>query len=443
MKLFSKNWLVLFSLLGILLLGFFLRFHNYKVWPRDGATFDEYAWTFLGMSLLDTHIPTSWSPHKEYSTRTHFINSKGASFFLVTPYLEHPPLFGLIAGAYAKMIGLKDFDEVHSSPIRPLALFLGILAIIAVYLFTSEMIGRKTGLIAAFLYAIFPSVVIGSRLVQNENFFIPFFLLSLYFTLKYIHTGNTVWGACGIIVSALLPLAKIPWIVAPLAVTALLWSEKKYRDGMLVLFSTFGFLMIFFLYGMRLDSNLFVNLWKLQLSRYDISFDGIFALFKNPIITDRYYLDGLFILGLLCIPLVLKSSEQRLRALFYGFFSYFCIYLYSIPNEPGHGWYRYPLYPFLIIAIAVAIRKYFLREPVITFFILSIPGLAALSTSWQEVFGFSYGVYRSFLIACFISLLPLLFPNKIVKKFSNVISILVLLFVIGITIWSGYLYTEQ
>ncbi len=39
------------------------------------------------------------------------------------------------------------------------------------------------------------------------------------------------------------------------------------------------------------------------------------------------------------------------------FISYFISYIFAIPNEPAHGWYRYPFYPFLIIAAVLVLRK--------------------------------------------------------------------------------------
>src|SRR5476649_2552847 len=91
----------------ILVLGLYLRNHNIDTWPRLGATFDEYAWTWLGMNLIQNHIPESWSPHPEYTNKK-IIKYQGAYFVLVKPYLEHPPLFGIVAGAYALFSGVKD-----------------------------------------------------------------------------------------------------------------------------------------------------------------------------------------------------------------------------------------------------------------------------------------------------------------------------------------------
>src|SRR3989344_8224923 len=93
-------------IVAILALGFWLRSDNLYTWPRTGATFDEYAWTWLGISLINDNVPQSWSRHPQYSNREDIIYQKTA-FVLVKPYLEHPPLFGLVAGSYALLTGTE------------------------------------------------------------------------------------------------------------------------------------------------------------------------------------------------------------------------------------------------------------------------------------------------------------------------------------------------
>ncbi|MFH0749609.1 MAG: hypothetical protein V1917_01670 [Candidatus Gottesmanbacteria bacterium] len=50
--------------------------------------------------------------------------------------------------------------------------------------------GDSIGLIASDIYTIIPTVVIGFRIVQNENFLLQCFF-ALYFAQKYIQAHNT------------------------------------------------------------------------------------------------------------------------------------------------------------------------------------------------------------------------------------------------------------
>lgn len=191
----------------ILLLGLYLRQYNLYTWPRLGATFDEYAWTWLGMSLIQNQIPLSWSPQPQYTNKKQIVYQK-ANFILVKPYLEHPPLFGLVVGGYAMLTGVNDMLQVDLSHIRGFALLLGVLSIFILFVFAAEIYDYKIGLLSAFLYSIIPTTVIGSRIVQNENFFIPLFLLSLYLITRFLKTQNQWFRNLAAIICGLLVLAK-------------------------------------------------------------------------------------------------------------------------------------------------------------------------------------------------------------------------------------------
>src|SRR3972149_4551617 len=156
-------------LIAIICLGFILRVQNYTQFPRHGATFDEFAWTWLGINLIQKQRPISWSSQPQYKEKKHLIY-QGAAFWIVAPYLEHPPFFGLVAGGSALINGTKDMYDVTLSKIRPLGIFLGIFSIVMIFVFTNEIYGKKVAIFTSLLYSTVPTVVIGSRIVQNENF---------------------------------------------------------------------------------------------------------------------------------------------------------------------------------------------------------------------------------------------------------------------------------
>lgn len=438
-----KKWTVYVFLSVILLLGAYLRNYNLTVWPREGATFDEFAWVFQGLSLWQTGIPTSWSPHKAYTHQVEYYNPQGAHFTLVTPYLEHPPLFGFVAGGFARLAGLTSFDGVTISKIRPLSLLLGTLSILAVFLFADTVFGSSVGLISAFLYAVVPTVVAGSRIVQNENFFIPFFLLSLYFAYRYIQHGSKASVYPAILIAGLLPLAKIPWIAAPLAVFAMFLYSHKVREAWLTVAVTLLSISAYFAYGIYFDKTVFFNLLSLQLARYDMSFNSFFSIFRDPMITDRTYVDGWLYLGWATFILFMSKNLKKTYPVVFGFLAYFLIFLAGIPNEAGHGWYRYPFYPFLLIGMAVVADEYFIKNRILTFAVFSTVGLALFQNTWEPVFGFSYVVLRGYLALCVGTLIPLVWKNKKVERFANILSHILALCILLLSCWAAIRYNEQ
>lgn len=444
-----KKWLVVCVLILILFVGGALRKNNLDVWPREGATFDEFAWVYQGVSILNTGTPVSWSPHAAYTNKTEYFNPQGTHFVLVKPYLEHPPLFGLVAGTFAKMRGVQTFDDVTITKIRPLGLVMGLVSIVAVFLLASAVYGNGVGLLASGVYAIIPTVVIGSRLVQNENFFIPLFLFALYFAYKYIEESGknkklmTLNLGVTALLCGLLPLAKMPWITASVAVTLMFLFEKKWKAAGIVLGTTLIFLAGWLIYGFSVAPALFSSLWKLQLARYDMAFDSLFILFRDPITADRLLVDGWIYFGWAAIIWLCTKDIKRNLPIVFGFLVYFAVFVFAIPSEPMHGWYRYPFYPFLAVAIAVFFKEHFNKNYLVTALSFVVIGLSMFAGSWGRVFGFSYPVFRTYLAVVAAGAIPGVVHDKKFEKISQCINYCLIGVILCLTIWTIVAYNEQ
>jgi 4-amino-4-deoxy-L-arabinose transferase-like glycosyltransferase len=424
-------------LIFILFLGIGLRYSDLYKYPRHGATFDEFAWTWLGINLIQNNVPISWSPHPQYKDRKE-IKYQGAAFLLVKPYLEHPPLFGLVAGSFAMLNGAKDMYDVTLEKIRPLSLILGAVSMVAVFLLTKELYGNLTAFLSVALYATVPTIVIGSRIVQNENFLIPFWLLSLYLVTKYLKSGKKKFRNFAIIIAGLLSLAKVPWLVVGLSVSMILSYKGKWKDAFLVGGITLAIFSLYMFYGFYFDKNLFVDLLKLQTARYDISFSGFFSIFTEPLLADRFYLDGWIIFGWFSIFFLAREFEKYYMILI-PFVAYLILYIFAIPNEPAHGWYRFPFYPFLIMSSALVLKEEFKKISLMSFLFILMVGLSLLSNTWQENFGFSYILYRSFIVLASASIFFVLWK---IKKSKLPITFVWITFFIILNIWSVLTYVE-
>lgn len=66
-----------------------------------------------------------------------------------------------------------------------------------------------------------------------------------------------------------------------------------------------------------------------------------------------------------------------------------------------------------------------------------------LAESWGKVLGFSYTVYRIFLLLSGVSLLPIFYSHKRVKSSAYVLQYFLLIIVVCLTIWSAFVYNEQ
>ena len=430
-----------FLILGIiLLLGFVVRSNNLYTWPRLGATFDEYAWTWQGISLIQSHVPISWSPLSPYKDVKNVTYQK-THFFIVRPYLEHPPLFGLVAGSYALLNGAKGMFDVNLHNIRGLALLLGVLSIFILYVFAAEVYGWEIGLLSAVIYATVPTIVVGSRLVENENFFIPFFLIALYLTSKFIKTKNPWFRNGAAIVCGLLALAKVPWLAGAMAIVLIFFYLRKYKDAGKFLAIVIPLFLLYFAYGFYFNGHLFLNLMSFQLQRYDLTFNSIFALFTSPYLADRFTIDGWIYFGWFAVFLLSVKDFKKNFMVLLPFLAYFAVFIFAIPNEPSHGWYRYPFYPFLVISTALFLKEYFNKNYLLTFLFLVFTGLSMLQLSWAQSLGFSFLFFRGFLVLFGFSMLPYFFPKT--NKMSTVTNYLSIFIVFILSVWSVFNYNEQ
>ncbi len=441
-KLLFKNRIQLL-LISIILLGLVLRAHNLTTWPRFGATFDEYAWTWLGISLINNQVPSSWSNYEVHMGHRKFKEYQDVKFWIIEPYLEHPPLFGLVAGGFAKLNGVEEMFDLNIYKIRPLALILGVLSIGALFILVKELYDDKTALLASLLFATVPTIVIGSRLVQNENFFIPLYLLSLFLIARFIKSKNIKYLLTVSIICGLLTLAKVPWFAAGLSMGLILLFNKKYKHLLLFSGIVISIFSLFLIYGAYFNLELFVNVWKFQMERYEMTFNSVFSLFTQPFLADRFFIDGWIYFGWIAFILVLLKDIKKNYILIFGFLGYFLIYVFAIPDTPGHGWYRYPFYPFLIISLAIFIKEYFNKNIILTFMFILLVGLSLLENSFKRQFGFSFSFFRLFLIASCFTLLPLFFKSKRVANYSKLFSFFMLIFLFGLNVWSVMEYNEQ
>jgi hypothetical protein len=426
-------------LLIIFSLGFYLRHHNYITLPRHGATFDEFAWTWLGINIIQNGMPISWSSQPQYTERKHLIY-QGASFWIVTPYLEHPPLFGLVAGASALVSGAHDMHSVNLHNMRKLPLILGMLSIAMVFILTKALYGKNIALFATLLYSTVPTIVVGSRIVQNENFLIPCWLFSLFLIHKYLRTGKKKFRNFASVIAGLLSLAKVPWLVVGISLGMILSYKGKWKDAFFVGGITVLIFSLFIIYGLVLDKTLFINLWLLQLARYDITFTGFFSIFTRPLLVDRYYLDGWILFGWFAIFWLSKNFKEHFFILI-PFLAYLIIYIFAIPDEASHGWYRYPFYPFLLIATALVIKDEWKKISLISLIFIFIVGLSLLGNSWLHIFGFSYFIYRLFILFATIPVIFFLWKKQNQKLPRIFLAAWIVIFII-FNIFSTIIYGE-
>ena len=372
---FRQHWL----LLTIVICGFLLRYHSYEKFPILGETKDEYAWSFLGASLLETGEPGSWSHFAAYTSfRTISIGQD--QFHLVTPALDHPPLFSLIPGFFHMLRSNQWFDAPSVKAIRFPMIFLGTANIFILYGISSYIFKNKwKSLLAAMLYATIPSVVFGSRLVVAENLLTTWTLLGVLLIAFYsrLKKGNLLI----VLLSIVSVLTKFSGVIIPVSFIffALIQKDKRiFKSGLIGLSLGIG---LFCLYGGYYDWQLFTSVFFSQSSR-DVGLATLInRFFLHPTIVSHIFLDGWIFSGLITLPLFFYKKFYQKKTYLMNFIKISVLMqILFIATAVGettvHGWYAYMLFPFFVLSITSAITSRKEQTmwvfPIIWLFLLSI-----------------------------------------------------------------------
>lgn len=404
MNIVKRHWFLgLFCFLVVLGVG--LRVYKYWEFPLSGETADEFFWTFQGASLLQTGIPSGWSHMKAYKDSETVVWS-GIEFRLVTPLLDHPPLFSLAPGSMVTLMGQTWRQLPSLKLIRAPLIFIGIvnLLLFAWWLWHFQ-VSKIWKIVSLFLFSTVPSWVFLSRLVVSENMIMTWLLL-LAVTLQ----SKGKWRSWAIfLLHALLPLTKMIGVPLAIASILILFTEKKwkrfYKKALLGL--VFGF-SCWLLYAAIYDIGLWWQLQFLQTQRGT----GLANLFNSflwrPVLINKVFYDPWTLMGHVATGIWLlqerytkNSRWQRWWGLLYmvnwGFL------LVSVGENVTHGWYQIVIFPMLALGLGAMAdwiwKKYSWRGLALTGMLLALPVRTGLYyLLGKQLFLIQAGLQRLWLV---------------------------------------------
>lgn len=426
------------AVLFTLILGFALRIHNYTLYPQRGATSDEYAFAFAGVSLLRQGVPISWSAIPLY-TKRYDLTLQNLYFPMVTPYLDHPPLFGILVGAWVIARGETTFDQITLATIRLVPIILWTISGILVFGIGNRLFGLPIALASLAIYATAPIFVINSRLAVAESLMTPLFLASIYLISKTgIQSKKDIVLLC--IVSGLSFLTKVLGIVTSVSVFYFLLLQTKKNLTNIWLFVTLVALTIgiFILYGTSFGGSLF---WKVQMYQGGrmLGPDTFWTIITTPIIVNKVFFDGWYFFGLLSLFLLFQRTKSYLFVTVPALI-YLLLMLFSVKSGDIHGWYMIPMYPFMALSSGVILWEITQKRSLFIIIAVLMIGVYLISALYESQFGITTNVFRILLMSLLVPvLITYLIGNLQWYKRVNVFYII--LFIVG-NIISTVLYTH-
>lgn len=346
-------------LILICLLAFSLRFYKYDYFPVGGETADESAWSLLGSSLLQTGKPASWSyfePYKDYVVQER-VNEKGPKEApIVSPALDHPPLFSLIPGFFHSL----KYSWLSMPSIKLIRLpmvFLGTFNVALLFVLSQKLFSsKKTALLATLIYAMAPAFVFSSRLVVAENLLTTFSLFALILLVSKNTKKTTFWL---VVVGILSIFTKVSGVGIPVSIFLYglaLRKKEIYQAGLLGMIFGVG---LYILYGAIFNFSLF---WLVQTAQAGREL-GLATLqnrlFLHPTLVSRTFFDGWEILGLFSLFYLFSQKDTQKKLLVIKIFSLvnFIFIAATVGETTFHGWYNNILFPVFSLSMGWAFHR--------------------------------------------------------------------------------------
>lgn len=335
----------------ITLIGFLLRFYHYDSLPPYNWTQDEFAFAWSGMSLIQEGVPTSWS---FLSTTDDFIvtvwEKTAVRYRFVTPWFDHPPLFGLIVGMTAILGGAREFFDCTLSVIRIPSLVFGTLSIVLLYLVALRLTSVTTASIASIIFATNPNTVFLSRLTVSENFLTCISLAVVLLFLHYRESDRPKYLYLAILLASMAILAKVTGIYIIASLVAWLLFQHKWKESLFAGVGAIAAFAVYYLYGWIYDFQWFLTTLQEHKNRFTD-----FAMLKNLVLPTVFFEDGWLIFSWLTLLLVARSPLKPffLQIILFPILIYTVLLIFSGAQSHYYAWYTIPYYPFLFLVLAI------------------------------------------------------------------------------------------
>ncbi|MCA9582829.1 MAG: glycosyltransferase family 39 protein, partial [Myxococcales bacterium] len=340
---------------AILLLGSGLRLFDYASVPDFTDNDDELFATWNGWQLLTDGTTRGWSLWpRRYGRRVRVEEPeyfRQRPFYVIRPYLEHPPLMHVLVGAAAKASGAQHWLHAKLAHTRLVPIALGLLSLGLLFLVGRQLFPRgPTAHLATLLYAILPNIVLQQRVIKEEALVTPLLLGGLLAYIKWREGKRPrTYLALAAICMGLACLAKIPAIVFVPVLVLWLLREGHLRAATIATLIGFGTASLLLVYGAFIHWDLFWYSSELQATVRRTHWNVFIRFFSEPMINhNRIGAGWVLFLWIAFANLLPQLSRHRRHLVGLPVI----IYMAAIAIPSGSwsfGWYILPLYPFLCL----------------------------------------------------------------------------------------------
>ncbi len=430
-----------YAVLGVLLLVFLaLRLGGVGVNPARFATNDEFHFAWAGQSLLETGRPMSWS---YFPTATNTMATdvpwRPKPLTIVCPALDHPPLFSLLTGSAAKLLGsrrvaIRGLDParpawVYTTPLtglRVMMVLLGALSLFLLFDVMRQVSGPAGAIAAGLLYACAMPIVVHQRLAVSENLGTVLLLACVWTAARHQNGRMTDRTAARVLAlgTAAAVLCKVVFGVQALALFAWFCATGRRRLAHWSLAGAAAGFAVFLAYGWLENGSEFFQGLAIHSSRFE-GFSTLFSLVAVPKIAHERETNLLIFCGWLA--LVARIGLGTRNPLIGAAPGYLLAFLFFPAASQIYGWHVLPFYPLLCAALGEVVQRTWTssaRGPAWLFLLLFLPVWAAALHDFAPS-GVQAERWAYLVAVCGAASLPLVRPGVRTRILQGAVILLV------------------
>lgn len=344
---------------------------------------DERLWLLVGTSLIQTGIPASWTIYWEKYDNMAILPLGGQEHVVVTPFLDHPPLFGLGLGLWANLTGNNTTAPFNWAILRMPMIFISLASLFMTALLLRRLFDTSFAITTLTAFAFFPTHIIASRFIVAENMIAALLMTALY-AFSVIDTSQqgrraalryaaaSIYLICG---SA--ALLKLSGLAIPASLCFLALLRKKWKLAAGIAFSAAISLALLALWGAYYDWSIFIDVLGGHTGRPQ-SFWHFWSILTHLDLGYFPLPDPSLIVGFIGMLALLGNPTiqwGRRVYIFAPLFVFSLLFLFIAPIEQ-YGWYKYSLFPLLAVGVGYVLTE-LIRGRYI-YYTLLLPWLAVL-----------------------------------------------------------------
>ena len=337
----------------VTLAGLALRLHDYGAAPGFLDNADELQFSWAGLNLLLHGDAYTWSYFRSYP-QGDVLQAYGTAFPMVHHWMDHPPGFSLLMGAFLVLAGQRSMTALTPEVVRLPAVLLATATIPLAYAVARRPLGLGGALAGAAVLATGPGAVLLSRQAEPEAVMAPLFLVAVLLAARLADgPGDWLTGVALVAICVLEPFFKVTGVAVGAASAVILAMNARWGWGLACVLGAAAGIGLYLLYGALVDWSL---LWKI-VAEQALNRRGVMAAFEfiaDPTGANRRLRDGWWLLGWIGAGLWLfharRADAERLLA--WPLFAYLAAITVLAGEQltAQYGWYHVAVIPFAYLA---------------------------------------------------------------------------------------------